>query len=592
MPPKLHPLDNKKKKNRTQTYSVRQERASLDSLPYSMNRVDDFYERLCLLTNSTVSKKALELFKNKQFRELIDLTVDPKDYKDSPWQHFALDYQIVSFWKKYPDWDIGVDKEQTAFDKWSAGEESNRKINETFRSRWEGSSLFPFHVEEILHLARRKVRDVLGNFDRSEFNKACRFGPGADLGTRGSNTSSYHKHRTSGHSTPAAASVLEEYFNNDVRRCYAHECKLVHSSRLSFVPKNAKTYRAIEVGPRWNVFLQLGLGEMIGQKLRTVGLDIKTQTERNRELVSRAHIDGLATIDLSNASGTLSTNLVIDLLTGLEDDDSEGSFSEWLDLILKLRVTHTEYKGKIHRLEMISGMGNGYTFPLETLIFFVLAWGTCQFLGLKTDKMAVFGDDIIVPNQAASTLIEVLGAVGFTTNVEKTFIEGDFYESCGHDFFQGKNVRPIFVKSKIDSVDKAFVLCNQVVAWGQRLSAFADGCPRSIYFARYKLVNGIPKSHRLFGPAGEFGGVIHSSFDEYLGRRPKGGLEGCAVDGFVAIPKKYPGFSYHAHLYTKLSADVQTRQSFTRRDDVEWRRKEMVLPMRDLVLTDEGPVGP
>jgi len=563
----------------------------LNELPFSHKRVEEFYCALCSAIDSTVSNKALELLREGKYLELINLTVDPNDYKDSHWQSFALDYAVVSFWKKYPDFPIAeIDKEQAAFDKWLAGEESNAKINELFRSRWEGVSLFPFHVEEVLYLARQKVREVLGNFDRMAFADNCRFGPGADLGTVGGNTSGYHKYRTSGHSTPAAASVLEEYFNNDVRRCFSNECKLVRASRLSFVPKNAKTYRAIEVGPRWNVYLQLGLGELLSSRLRSVGLDIKSQADVNRKMVSRAHSDGLATIDIANASGTIATNLVIDLLSGLEDGDEEGSFSEWLDLILKLRVTHTEYKDRSFRLEMISGMGNGYTFPLETLIFYVLASGACQYLELGIGDIGVFGDDIILPKEAAPLLMEVLSAVGFTANKDKTFVEGEFFESCGHDYYRGRNVRPIFLKGKVDTLDKAYVLCNQVVAWGKRISYYAETCLRRIYLARYKL-NGIQRAYRFFGPPCELNGVIHSSFDEYLPRRPKGGLEGGLVFGAYAVPKRYDGYSYQGHLYSKLSGGTLSRQAFNKRDDVEWRYKDMVLPLGDIVLSEEWPVG-
>lgn len=557
--------------------------------PFKQERVGDLFERLCMLTDSAISKECLALYKAKDYLTLVRKKVNPSEYDDKSWKTFAADYQIVSFWKKFQGFDLGIDREQAAFEKWLAGEESNRIINQTFRDRWSGISSFPHHVEEVLHLSRCKIRSMLGDFDRFEFSAACRFGPGADSATTGSNTSGYAKYRTSGEATPAAAAVLEEYFNNDRRRCYAHECKLVRSSRLSFVRKTALIDRAIEVGPRWNVFLQLGLGAQFEKALRSVGLDIKVQADLNRKAAARAHTDGLATIDIENASGTLCTNLVIDQLTGLEVGlDEEASFADWLDLVLKLRVTHTEYKGKVYRLEMIAGMGNGYTFPLETLIFYGLAWGAVKHLGLDTKEVFVFGDDLIVPKEAAPLLLECLGNVGFKANVEKTFIEGNFYESCGHDYFKGKNVRPFFLKEEVSTHERAFALCNQVLSWGQRLSYFADSCPRVIYLARYKLINGIPAHLRAFGPVGQSDGVIHSTFDECNPRRPLGGWEGWLVRGFIRTAVKQTGYSARGHLHSKLHGGTQDRQGFVRRDETRVvYMRDLVIPGKDLIITDE-----
>jgi hypothetical protein len=102
-------------------------------------------------------------------------------------------------------------------------------------------------------------------------------------------------------------------------------------------------------------------------------------------------------------------------------------------------------------------MGNGFTFPLETLIFFSLAQACCE--SEDYEKVSVYGDDIIVPVYAVPLLTKVLTSCGFLVNASKSFSSGPFRESCGKDYLLGTDVRPCYIKDAL-SGQSCFVLHN------------------------------------------------------------------------------------------------------------------------------------
>lgn len=106
-------------------------------------------------------------------------------------------------------------------------------------------------------------------------------------------------------------------------------------------------------------------------------------------------------------------------------------------------------------------MGNGFTFPLETLLFYSLVRACCG----NEATVSVYGDDIICPVENIPLVFEVLQACGFLVNTSKSFWSGPFRESCGKDFLFGSDVRPLYVKRTLSAAD-AFVLHNGYVRRG------------------------------------------------------------------------------------------------------------------------------
>lgn len=541
------------------------------------NRIElEVFTQLCELLDTPLSLGAFLRAKYGVYDELTSLGFDPFMATWQGWsrQEFLLTAQICSFFSKYRGFNSGtIDKEAAAFHKWTAAEESCKHVNDVLRRRWGGESLlFPHQVEEVFHLARSKIRRILGTINKDDMSvvrDSCHFGPGSDLSTRGDRVASYEKFRDPGLITPACVDIYDTLFNSDecdVRADMAQHAGFTSSSRLSFVPKNARIDRAICVEPRWNVYVQLGIGTLIANRLRRVGIDIRDQT-RNQSLAALAYDKGLATLDLSSASDTVATNLIVDLLS--------TSDPLWLEFLLKTRCTHTAYKKTSYRLEKISSMGNGYTFPLETLVFYSLALAANEIAGTAKSRAyeytSVYGDDIIVPSESSALLIETLSFLGFSVNTKKSFVAGSFFESCGKDYYCGKDVRPFFQKEEVTTVTEAYKLANSITDLAIRFIGCGDFAFGKIFALRGLVIRRIPREYRLFGPTSLGDSVIHTTFDD---ARPKTvrkrGWSGYYFRAIIPRSRPYFGYDYSGLLYSKLGGGTDNGHEITRRDNARY----------------------
>ena len=202
-------------------------------------------------------------------------------------------------------------------------------------------------------------------------------------------------------------------------------------NRFFTVPKDSSKDRGCCVEASLAVSLQLDAGNHIVRRIeKAYQVDMKRLPDYHRWLAELASRHGtFATIDLSNASDTVASGLVELLLP-----------PDWFTLLNSLRAKRTEIEGRTVYLQKFSSMGNGFTFPLETLIFRTLA----EAVGSRC--ASVFGDDIVIESERGADLVAALGYFGFTPNSKKSFLWGPFRESCGGDYFQGRAVRPYYLK--------------------------------------------------------------------------------------------------------------------------------------------------
>jgi hypothetical protein len=138
----------------------------------------------------------------------------------------------------------------------------------------------------------------------------------------------------------------------------------------------------------------------------------------------------------------------------------------WFSYLDDLRCHSTIIDGEVHKNEMFSSMGNGFTFELESLLFYAIARAVCWTEGLS-GTVSVYGDDIIVPTAAYQDLVYVLGVLGFSVNTEKSFHEGGFRESCGGHYLFGRCVTPFYIRKPIDSLHDLIVTANALRKWSQ-----------------------------------------------------------------------------------------------------------------------------
>jgi len=289
------------------------------------------------------------------------------------------------------------------------------------------------------------------------------FGPGASFEVKGT-------HCAEKIYEPMTVTVLAESFVRRLRflqpymrlKDLSHNAGIreVKGSKMTTVPKNELTERTIAVEPSGNMCMQLAVGTYIEGILRRIGLDITNQAAKNNQLAKKASTDNsLATIDLKSASDVIKPDLVRLLFP-----------RSWFELFMRLRSPCTVLpSGEELKLNMISTMGNGYTFPMMTLILLSLIYGMrCaskrqkRTLWIEWHKTAVFGDDIIVPSSEYKDLCLVLESAGFIINHDKSFSDGPFRESCGGDYYLGGNITPFYVK-QLTTNSEVYVAINQIL---------------------------------------------------------------------------------------------------------------------------------
>lgn len=192
---------------------------------------------------------------------------------------------------------------------------------------------------------------------------------------------------------------------------------VVLGARITTVPKNNEKRRPINIEPLGNSMVQKAIGKAFMRVLKKVGNDLMVLQNTHRE---RLADDSISTIDLSDASDRISVELV-DFL-----------FPQGIsDLLHKARSRCTEVNGVYIRTNKISCQGNGFTFPLMTIIL-LAACKAC-----RDDNASVFGDDIICQNTTSVGLIELIEKIGFKVNKEKSFVNSRLRESCGGFWDQG-----------------------------------------------------------------------------------------------------------------------------------------------------------
>jgi len=231
-------------------------------------------------------------------------------------------------------------------------------------------------------------------------------------------------------------------------------------------------------------------------RLKRIGIDLAEQ-DHNRERAKIGSVTGeWATIDLSSASDSIATEFVRELLP-----------PEWFELLNSTRSLNYLVNGNKTRFHKFCSMGNGFCFPLETLLFSAICHAAGA--GEPGKDFLVYGDDIIVRTEHVEKLLHLLSYCGFTPNSKKTFYNGSFRESCGADWFAGEDVRPYTLDHKLDSVQNIFKFLNL-----SRRSFRTELFFREI---RSSVLHMLPRNLRLFRPQrGPADSGIDMTGDEHL----------------------------------------------------------------------------
>lgn len=476
-------------------------------------------------SGGVVGEEIAGLLRRGEFAKLLDFEL-PYDAMVPECARYCR--QALALFQKLEFLEVGIDKRKVALSTFEETEVRCRETNLLFRMWSAGRVSFRSDVERVLFRAQQKIARVLGEVPSVQTLRP-RFGPGATTLTKKREASIKRKLDAglscSEELAPYAGRLLEELpelvaahsvldiEDEDGERSIVP--LVIHEGAISFVLKNAKTHRSVETQPVLNGMYQLAIGDYMTERLRRSGLDLHDQT-RNREAARRGSVGGaLATLDLKSASDLIAIELVAHLLP-----------VDWFNVLFALRTGRTRVQGgNPITLEKMSTMGNGYTFPLESLIFWALSESAViETSPSKADEVEVYGDDIIVPTESVALVKEVLTSCGFVLNEKKSYWAGPFRESCGADFLSGIDIRPVYVKETITPA-VLFTLHNGFTR---------RGMPQLAAWVRSRIHPALA----IVGPDGFGDGHLISDDWERRSKHRSRGFGGWVFSTFARIPKR------------------------------------------------------
>jgi len=309
--------------------------------------------------------------------------------------------------------------------------------------------------------------------------------------------------------------------------------------RVITVPKTLKTPRIIAIEPTCMQYMQQGvLSVMVEEMSRFDNTRHFVQFERqepNQRLAQEGSLTGtLATLDLSEASDRVSNQHVRLLLAN----------HKWLQAAVDAtRSRKADVDGKTIRLAKFASMGSALCFPFEAIVFATVVFAGIEKsqgrrLTLKDVKsyqgrVRVYGDDIIVPVDHVSAVVEELEAFGFRVNSDKSFWTGKFRESCGTEWYHGHDVSIVRMRHLLPNNRKHVEELESTVAFRNLL--FQAGFTDTVDFLDDKIRRLIPfpvveKTSTLLG---------RLSYEGYTPERSDRHLHRPLVRGVVVVPT-YP----------------------------------------------------
>jgi hypothetical protein len=503
-----------------------------------------------------LSAELNQLVQEGKFLQLVEYEFNYMEEADVNDLLYARQIQALLS-KQEKDWfGLGIDTEKVAFDNFMKAERRCKATNDRLDTE-RPTGL----VSQVSHLAARKIFHVLGEVP-SLASLAFSYGPGASTNVKSAVASPRAKLSASPVCSeellPFVGELLAEFpylaehhcvkdsnyfplFSGDPDELRMYVSVLVGAGKLTFVPKSAKTKRPIVVEPVLNGLAQKGIGNYIRDRLKRVcNLDLRNQ-ERNRSGAFVGSISGgLATIDLASASDTISIGSVAELLP-----------PEWFEFLSRYRTGKVIYRGQTLSMEKFSSMGNGFTFELESLLFYALASAVCEVTGHDVRHVCTYGDDLIVPTACYPLLYEVLDFYGFEVNSKKSFVFGPFRESCGSDWLRGFDIRPFYLREQLNE-RVLYLFHNWAIRSGERKLAAA--------------IHEWTTDHlRLYGPDGYGDGHLLGDYSLRSNRKLKrNGFGGGFFDTYSLNPKRlskryggdwiFPVYS----VYTRMGKSSET----------------------------------
>jgi hypothetical protein len=357
-------------------------------------------------------------------------------------------------------------RRNAAIRKWLATERENEATNDRLLITPEEYNILPrVAYSDFVSWCRDFISGIIGDTPPIEATLGS-FSGGASTSRPRTLSHPSSKYLGTLHSTASCSdyffSVIAEEMPGWISSTSPLSVEIVSGNMMFTVPKKTDIDRVACKEPDLNMFVQKGIGSYFRNCLRRHRINLNDQSI-NRSLAREGSITGkLATLDLSSASDSVSTGLVALLLP-----------VTWCTLLEAVRSPVTVIDGEEHQNHMFSSMGNGFTFELESLLFYTLTKACCYFRGAR-GVVSIYGDDIICPTDIVAELTFVLGYFGFSVNTEKSFSSGPFRESCGGHYYNGYDITPFYIRKPIETIDELIDVANKLREWAGGISTVLD----------------------------------------------------------------------------------------------------------------------
>jgi len=413
-----------------------------------------------------MTKRTKKGFHRVEFSLPDDLTSQLHTRLMSLSSSVKADYLKSEVFSKYVslDTDPPEVRRTRAINKWLATERENEATNDRlFNTPGEYNILPRVRWSNFVGWCRDFISDIIGETPPVDALIGA-FSGGAS--TSRNRTSSHPSSKYTGtiHTTERCLDYFKDTCIDELPGWINAQNRLitdiVPGNVMFTVPKKTDIDRVACKEPDLNMFIQKGIGTFFRRALLKHRINLNDQSI-NRRLAREGSITGkLATLDLSSASDSVSTGLVDLFLPEV-----------WCTLLDSVRSPVTVIDGDEHLNHMMSSMGNGFTFELESLLFFTIAKAVCFFRGNFRGVVSVYGDDIICPTDAVAELTFALGFLGFQVNPDKSFDSGPFRESCGGHYYDGYDITPFYIKAPILRMEDLIDVANKLRHWGSRTYA-------------------------------------------------------------------------------------------------------------------------
>lgn len=230
--------------------------------------------------------------------------------------------------------------------------------------------------------------------------------------------------------------------------------------RVVHVPKTLKSPRIIAMEPVVMQYLQQGLKDVMVKRIESAKLtaghvNFTDQSINQRLALSSSRSRRLSTVDLSEASDRVH-NFIAQRLFAVNPSLSR--------LIQATRSPHAHIGEDKVYLAKFASMGSALCFPVEALLFYVLALMTgvratksqvsAKTLYSLSRDVYVYGDDIILPRAWVDRFSHTLAAFALKMNTKKSYSHSKFRESCGMDAYDGVEITPVYMRSPLSEAKR------------------------------------------------------------------------------------------------------------------------------------------